>query len=182
MIEPESTWGTTLTNLKPVSNATWAKAFADAVDSLTTAKMELTNIKTVPAQFTFAKAVFETQLKVLKPTKSAQEGANNFANAWATTVQSSIMVVTPGATIGLPPSPANTYSAVTGTLLDPASLAAAKAGLVSDILKVKPDPKNANAFARAFRKAFLALTYTTTGLNSVSPTPAPLIDAADPTI
>jgi hypothetical protein len=182
MIESESVWGNKLTNLNPTKNTTWARAFADAVDSLTTSKMELTNIKTTPAMFTFAKAVFEAQLVVLKPTKSAQEGAKNFANAWATAVQSSLMVVAPGATIGLPPAPANTFSAVSGTLLDPGSLTAAKAGLVADILSVKPDPKNANAFARAFRKAFLALTYTTTGLNSVPPTPAPLVDAADPTI
>jgi len=180
MLGPVSDWESALNSLPKVKDTSWAANLADAVDGLTTGMMELINIKTIPASFTFGKSAFQAALLPLKPVSSATKGANNFADAWEQGVLASMMSVSPGATVGLPATPGNTYSAPPATLVDPPSVATAKAGLVTAITGIPPS-EDANAFAGAFRDAFLALTFTSTGLNSVSPTPGPLIDTSDGT-
>lgn len=177
---PVGDWSSTFNSLPKVGDTSWAANLADAVDGLTTGKLELTNIKTTPASFIFGKAAFEAALLPLQPVDSAMTGAQNFAGAWEQGILASVMSVSSGASVGLPATPANTFSAPPATILDAPSLVLAKAGLVSAIASIVPS-ENADTFAEAFRNAFLALTYTSTGLNSVTPTPATLVDAADPT-
>lgn len=178
---PVSEWTDAFNNLPLVgSGNAWAGNMANAVDGLTSSKLSLTNITGTPAQFTFGTSAFQTALESLSPTTDASQGAQNFADAWETAIQASMMVVSPGASVGAP-SPATTFSIVASTTVDAGSLSSAKSTLVSTLAAIPPSG-DANAFATAFRTAFLGLTYTTNGTNSSSPTPAPLVDANDPVI
>jgi hypothetical protein len=178
MLGSASDWATKFNNLPKVADSSWADNMATAVDDLTTGKLELTNIQTTPASFTFGKPAFKTALMAVTPTTSASAGALNFATAWELGMLGSFMLVTPGASVGVP-TPATIFSIVGGTIVDPPSLIIAKAGLVSAISGLGA-ASNADAFASAFRDAFLALTYTTSGTNSIVPVPTPLVDPLDP--
>lgn len=176
MLDPSSTWSSTFNALPKTADASWAANMADAVDSLTSSKLTISTIKTVPAAFVFGKSAFKSALEVLVPVDSAAQGASNFAGAWEKGLLASTMTVTPGASVGLPATPANIFSAAS-SLVDPPSITSAKAGLVSALTSIVPS-ETADAFAEAFRTAFLALTCSTTGMNSIPPPggPTPLND------
>ena len=54
-LDAESVWQSTLEALPPdTTGLVWAQNLADAIDGLVTGKMEIGNIKTKPAVFTFA--------------------------------------------------------------------------------------------------------------------------------
>lgn len=177
MLDPVATWESTFNALPKVNDTSWAENFAEAVSSLTTGKLEISGIKTIPASFTFNKPIFKAQLLPLLPVDSPVLGANHFADAWATAMLSSTMSVSSGASVGLPATPGNTFASASCTIDPPTT---AKAGLVAAITSIVPTT-TANAFAKAFRDAFLALTCSTTGMNTVTPTPSPLADPLDPT-
>ena len=181
MLDPVSTWSSTFNDLPKVANTSWALNLANAVSSLTTGKLEILTIKTIPSNFVFGIAAFKSALELLTFVDSAVEGANNFANAWEQGLLGSVMTVLPGASVGLPPTPANTYAPTPATLIDAASIAMAKAGLVATITGIAP-AENADAFADAFRTAFLTLTCSTTGMNMVPPPsgPQPLLNPLAP--
>lgn len=181
MLDPVSTWSSTFNDLPKVANTSWALNLANAVSSLTTGKLEILTIKTIPSNFVFGIAAFKSALELLTFVDSAVEGANNFANAWEQGLLGSVMTVLPGASVGLPATPANTYAPTPATLIDAASIAAAKAGLIATITGIAP-AENADAFADAFRTAFLTLTCSTTGMNMVTPPsgPQPLLNLFAP--
>lgn len=95
------------------------------------------------------------------------------ANAWEAAMLASTIVVLPGAFVGSD-SPATKFSVVASAIFDPSSIAAGK----TIVLSLAGAPATANASESLFpvkmRDAFLALTVTVTGTNSVVPTPAPL--------
>lgn len=192
MLEPVSNWESTFNNLPKVSDGSWSQNFADAVDGLTTGKLEISNIKTVPASFVFGKAAFKSALDPLMPVNTAIEGATNFAGAWEAGLLASTMTVSVGASIGIPVPPTNVYGPLSSagspsppsTLIDAPSIAAAKASLVIALTAIPPSA-DANAFASAFRSAFLALTCTTMGFDSTpyappGTVPIPLPNIAAP--
>jgi hypothetical protein len=172
-------WTDKFNNLPKVGDTSWATNMANAVDELTTGLLEISNIKTIPAVFTFGKAAFEAALLPLAPVPLALTGATNFATAWETGINASTMTVSPGASVDLPATPANTYSSVASTLIDVASVTSAKTNLIIAIAGIVP-ADNADAFATAFRNAFLELTCTTSGMNSVTPTPTALVNTSAP--
>jgi len=181
MLDPLSSWTNAFTNLAPAADDSWADNMADAVDGLVTNKLAVTTISP-SATFTFNKAIFAAQLKLATPTDNAVAGCTNFADAWGSAVTASTLVVAPGSYLGAP-TPATTWSVVILSLVDPASIAAAKAALVIALTSATPVANAAlSAFPSAFRTAFATLTASVTGLDS-TPSPAgplPLNVSAQP--
>lgn len=179
-IDPEKTWIDKINFLPPAKSAPiGVKNLTDEVDAATTGKAQLQGI-TGSVQFTFGKAIFYQQLLSITPVPQALPGVTKFVMAWVAAIQASVMLVPAGAIFGSP-SPATIWSAPPVTVLDPPSLVVAQSTLQADLLKQGMNPVNSSGdsdFGPAFRRAFLKLTYTVTGLNSVTPDnggPNPLI-------
>ena len=170
-MDQESDWTKAFADLKPDKTPAWAAAMADAVDARVTGKVELSGLIGKPT-FTFNKAVFAAQLMALKPVPDAVAGMTGFANAWATAMTASTMVVTPGSALGAP-SPATLWSVIFTSLIDASSVQLAKTLLISTLPTI-PLVKDAtqSKFGATFRKAFLMCSASVTGLNTLPPPPA----------
>lgn len=178
-------WKDELANLPKVTDTSWAANFsawyADRLTGITTDPAAL-----VPSGFvfTFAESIFAAQLIALTPTTSALDGIQGFADAWEVALNATTVVVAPGSAVP-PPSPSTTFSAVTTTVIDPASIAAGKAKLI-ELVTAPPvaDPQD-SLFPVKFREATLLLTITVSGLDSTPPGsggPLPLVAANVPLI
>jgi hypothetical protein len=71
-------------------------------------------------------------------------------------------------------TPATTYSIINPVILDPSSLRIAKENLLNSLLTLN-NQNDSKAFLKCFRDSFLMLKYTISGLNSLVPTPTPLL-------
>jgi hypothetical protein len=169
-IAPLATWRSTFANLPLVTDTSWQANIANWVnDNISGAnKLALNGMVGTGLTFTFNKASFQSGLA----------SANNiagFANALSTALTSSLAVVAVGSSI-LPTTPATTFSVVASTIVDPASITAANAKILE--LNSAQAVQNAydSDFPLRFREAILLLKITTSGTNSVAPTPAPLVD------
>ena len=191
MLDPASTWKSEIEGMPKVADDSWHDNFANLVDGLTSSKLFVGNIIGVTT-FTFGKGAFKTALAACAIVSDPIVAGQNFANAWAAGIAASTMSVPTGAAVGAPTpatifGPLNTAGAPAGpptTLIDAPSIAAAKTALGTAI-SIAPPADNALAFATAFRAAFLSLTFTTTGFNSLpfappGSVPAPLVNAAAP--
>lgn len=157
-----------------VSTGVWTTNFSDWTDGRVTSKAVGTLITNAAPPFTFSKSTFKAQLDALAPTASEATGASNFASAWETAVLASTFITLPGDFTGAA-TPATTWSVVTTSLIDVASITAAKAQLITDLTNAaKVADVNNSDFPQAFRDAFLNLTVSVTGINSVVPVPSPL--------
>lgn len=175
-VDPLATWRSTLAALPKVADTSWAANFAawvaGRVATITTNPTNLT--LSAPLVFVFNQALFASQLISLTPTGDALSGITGFADAWKaaidTTVFPATLNVAPGAFVP-PTTPATTFSTVTSVLLDPASVAAAKAKIIELATAAPVADVNDSEFPVKFREAFLLLTITVAGLDS-TPTPA----------
>ena len=167
-------WRTAFGAMPLVADTSWKGHLADVVDGLVTSLLSspgLLNPGGQPAAvFSFAKSTFEGALSNALPA--------TLQSALAAALSSSSIVVPVGSYIGSPGNPATTFSAVSSAALDPPAVSASSAKLL-ELLNQTPvsDPDLAPGPV-TFREAFLLLTMTTTGTNSVTPTPGPLTDAA----
>lgn len=154
---------------------------ASAIASLVNNLVTLTTV-TGATQFTFQQAIFAAQLASIPPGPVAAVQAQLFANAWASAVQASILVVAPGAYFGAP-APPTLFSVVAATIIDPPSVIAASSFLALQLAAAAPVAVGIqNTYGSAIHDAFLKLTATVTGINSVSPPagPQPLIVPLSP--
>lgn len=176
-IDAESTWIETVNNLPTVKSAPESiKALVDAVDTCVTGKAELTGIIGT-VSYTFQKAIFLAGLSSLGPAPVTATGVAQFVQAWQSAAAASVMIVPPGSSFGSP-SPATTFSVVVTTLLDPPSLLAACSALQTELLAAGAAPVSSYKDSKvgpALYKAFKLLSYTVTGINSIAPTPTPLV-------
>jgi len=176
-VDALATWQSTFAALPKVADNSWAAPFAQWANDRVTSKMSLPGITGAGLTFTFNKATFESELITLTETADKEAGITAFADAWKTAILVSVAAVAAGSSIGSP-SPATTWSSVSSTVITPASITAGRA----KIIELKDAPLVGDAleseFPIKFREAFLLLRITTTGLNSVSPTPGPLVDTA----
>lgn len=178
MIDPLSTWQSTLAALPKVADTSWALNFADWYSNrIVNIQPNQTILNTSTGfVFTFSTATFAAQLITLGPTFNQAAGIAGFANAWATAIALTIfpatLNVSAGAFIGTS-TPPTLFSAVTAVVLDPASIVAAVAK-INELATAPPvsDP-TMSQFSEKFRDATLLLTITVTGLNSVPPPPGP---------
>ena len=175
-IPPAIIFQAKIAGLAPTPGPDWAFNMASAVASLVNNMVMLTTV-TGATQFTFQQAIFAAQLASIAPGPVAAVQAQLFAQAWASAVQASILVVAPGAFMGAP-APPTLFSVVATSLIDPPSIVAAQSALAVKLAAAAPVPVGIqNAYGTAIHDAFLLLTATVTGINSVSPPvgPQPLI-------
>lgn len=177
MIDDLNTWKTTLAALPQVGDSSWAENFAAWVDARVSGKMSLVGIGGTGFSFTFGKAAFKSALLALVPTGDQAGAILSFANGWAAGIAGSIYATAPGTFIA-PSTPATLWSVVNSTIIDAPSIIVGQAK-INELASAPPVSNPADSlFPVKFREAFLALTVTTDGLNSVTPTPGPLLDPA----
>ncbi len=169
---PEQDWIDAFAGMPVVADASWKGNLANVIDSLVTNKLSSPGLLGPTGQpaavFTFGKAAFQGALGTPDPA--------GLASALAAGLAASTAVVAPGSYIGTD-TPATKFSVVASSLIDPASQSAAAAKIASDVGgKPAVDDPNDSQVPGVFRAAFLLLKLTTSGTNSVAPTPAPLTD------
>ena len=178
-IDDLTIWKTTLAALPKVGDSSWAANFALWVDERVTAKMSLPGIGGPGFTFTFNKSVFQSALESLAPAGDQATAIAAFADAWESATTASVAITLVGSYIE-PATPATTWSIVASTVIDPPSIVIGKAKINELATAPAVSDPNDSEFPVKFREAFLSLTITTTGTNSVSPPagPNPLTDAA----
>jgi hypothetical protein len=149
-------------------------AFAAYVDQRVTGKLGLSPMITGSQSFTFALPAFVSPLLPLVPTIDPVSGKTALANAWQASALASVMFVGPGAYVGAP-TPATTFSLPPAVIVNPASVVAAYASLLSGLLATKPSEKS--EIPKLLHDAFASLSYVVTGINSL-PIPTPLVVTA----
>jgi hypothetical protein len=119
--------------------------------------------------FTWAKSVFEAALST--GTKE------NLAAAWESAALGSSMAIPALSYIGSL-TPTSQWSVVASVVVDPASVAAGKAKILSDLATIQNvSLANQSTFPVTLRAAFLLLTVTITGTDNNTGSNAPLTDA-----
>jgi hypothetical protein len=156
------------------------KNLADFVDQRVTRKLETSSqvVQWTPAPtFTWQKATFESTLRILCkiPSVLPLTPAIQMATAWKTATLISTFMIQPQAKMN-PPAPATTGIAATaGAVIDPASVELAYVYLVAQLGSVVPVSNQKGAvFPRAFRQAFLMVTYTISGIDTTPPPAGPI--------
>lgn len=173
MIDSLATFESTFNALEPTNDKdAGIDAFADWLDARVTGKMSLPGITGPGLTYTFDKTTFATQLKTLSKNNDKNASVDSLASFWKASLGTALVAA--GSSVGTP-SPATTWSVVNTTVIDVASQAAGE----NKVKELKTaDDTGDSPMPRIIREAFLLLTITTSGLNSVSPTPGPLVDAA----
>ena len=170
-----SSWKDAFAALTPTDHPTaWADELADWVDSHISAKLVLDPgvVSGDPIVYTWDAQTFADTLKTASPG-SDPNAITVIADAWELATLSGIMAVPSGASLGAP-TPATTWSAPPLTVVDPASVVAAKTVMTADLLAMPPTADiDEVALPEILRTAFLGLTFTLTGLNSVPPPTGP---------
>ncbi len=180
-LESLSVWQSTFkTDIPPTDGPEWPDSFTDwyaaRFDSPNLSLPGLT-IAAPPLPVVFGKAAFKSIFSTLTAGLSQSAAMNIVANAWEAGLLASTVQVKVGDSIGAP-SPATTWSSVSSSIFDAPSIALGKAKILELIGSPNvADAKDAQMPVK-FREATLLLTVTTTGLNSVTPTPGPLVDPA----
>jgi len=184
MIDPMATWLAEFQNIPPDTTGDLApKNIANFVDLRVTGKLDLDNsIAKVspPPQFTWQKAIFQAQFALLSkiPAPDTITPALKLAQAWQTATLSSTLIISAGATIAPPPPATNGQALTAVAVIDPATLALAVQGLISDLSSASPTPVQANSvLPKALYKAFTSITFTITGIDTKVPplVPAPIL-------
>jgi len=174
-VDPLITWQTTFAALPQVADNSYAANIAEWYG------LRVAGIESNPAQFTtvgfafsFAESVFATQLLNLGPTVNNVEAINDLADAWQTAINASTISVSSGS-CAPPCDPDNTFSVVSSTSLDAASVTAGRTKIL-DLLTATPVINALDSeFPEVLRSAILLLTFTVDGLDSDPDGPKPLI-------
>lgn len=177
-----SVWQDTLALLPKVGDNSWALNFANWVAGrvllIEPDPLKVLLASPAPAGFVFVfnSATFAAELLNLAPSSDATAGMKGFADAWASTIKTLVYPATlnmlPGAS-GLPTTPATTFSLISAVAIDPASIEAGKAKILELANAPAVENPKDSQFPVKFREAFLQLKINVTGVNSVTPTPAP---------
>lgn len=178
MIDPLGTWQSTFLGVESAAD------FANWIDERVTGKAELTGIiAATPANvFVWDKATFQSGLEAMPLSTSQSAAMATLAGVWESSINGTVVTIAPGDSLGAP-TPATIWSVVTTSVLDPASITAAKAALQAALISAAAVDDKANSdLPQAFRDAFLLLTATVTGLDStpIPVGPLPLIAANAP--
>jgi hypothetical protein len=181
-IEPLQVWKDEFEKLPKVKDPSWAQTMANwYADMIAGIEPDPTILNSPGFTFTYNPAIFAAAMVSIPPSVDPVSGVALIATAWESSMVAAIALALPG-TILLPPSPATTFSVVTSTLIDPPSILAAKATLLGLATAPKTNKGNDSQYPVKLREATLQLTITISGMNSVVPTPAPLVAASIPLI
>lgn len=162
----------------PTAISTLADYVAARVDS----KLALAAPVNVPISYTFGKAAFVGSLTSnLSIVPSLATAASTIATAWESGVNAATVVATSSGSID-PATAATTWSSPPTVTILPSSVSSAKGTLSGALANMDLVGRfDESSFAEALRDAFLALQFTVSGQNSVSPPagPNPLSTVAD---
>ena len=165
-------WQTAWATVPNVADTSWKANLANKVDSLVTNLLTTNGLFKAPATpaltFTFAKSTFQSALTDNKPA--------TLANAFEAAILASTYVVPINSFIETD-TPATKFSVVESCEVDPASVSLAKAKFLEIVGLTPGSAANQSQFPVKLREAFLLLTVTTTGTDSVISAPSPLTDA-----
>jgi len=176
MIAPVSTWQAQFYALPPVpTDGAACQQRALAVTALL-AGIQIGLPFSGTALFTFATGVFASGMEGVPISPSPIAMAIQYSLAFQAACTASVWLVT-GGYLGVP-TPPTTFSAPPVAVFAPTSVAAATAQLQSALAVLKAPtvigPQELE-MPKAFQAAFASLQVMLTGLNSVPPTPQPLI-------
>ena len=168
-ISPLQTWRDQYELLELVSDDSWKQNLADYLGDLLDNAFTLSTYTPAPI-FTFDRTTFASLLD-----SGVDQGIASLKAAFQSAIQSSTMFVSVGSYIGSS-TPATTYSVVASVVPDPPSILAGQNKIQElEFAQATSDPQ-LSEFPEKLRDAFLLVTYTVTGTNSVAPTPSPLTD------
>ena len=176
MIPPVLTWQTQFYNLPPVpTDAAACQQRAAAVTSLI-AGLALGSPFTGSALFTFNTQVFASGMQGVPIAPSPAVMAIQYSQAFLAACNASVWLVAGGyLAVSAPPS---LFSAPPVASFSPASVAAAAATLQAALSVLKAPtqigPQELD-MPKAFQAAFSSLQVMLSGLNSIVPTPTPLV-------
>lgn len=172
MIGDLATWRTSYSALPQVGDDSWkanlANYLGDELDGLLNLQTYVTG-GGFPV-FTFDRATFQSNL-----TDGVGTGVAGMQAAFTAAIATSTWVIAIGTKFGVG-TPAETFSTPGVAVPDPAGISAG-AAKIGELASAAPtsDPDESE-FPLKLREAFLLLTYTVTGTNSVAPTPGPISD------
>lgn len=178
-LEPLSTWKSEFALLPKVADSSWKSNLGDYIEARVNSLLDLSTYST-GVSFTFDKTTFEAALAGVDALTGdgVDAMATGFGNALATG-----LVVSAGASFS-PYTPQTTFSSVTSSTFDAASITAGE-NKIKELNSATPvDSVNDSLFPLKLREAFLLLTATVIGLDSTPmPTgPLPLTDTARGTV
>jgi hypothetical protein len=178
MINPLSTWKSTLKDLPKVGDPSWSFTFANwYAQRITTIAPDPSMLTAVGFIFLFPLPIFAGALVSIPPSSDATVAIKGFADAWETAIKTIVypagLFLGPGTVFGAP-TPATTFSSVSSVIINPASIILGKAKIM-ELASVAPTKDGESPFPQKFRDATLQLKIDITGINSVVPTPAPLL-------
>jgi len=166
-------WQNEYADIPLVSDDSWKQTLADYLGGLLDNLLTLQTYSPAPI-FTFGKAAFVTGLAGADPSTPGS-GVAALQTAFSAGVLASTMIATPPVSF-TPVTPATTFSVVVSTLPDAPSIAAGQAKIAELSSAAETSDPLLSDFPVILREAFLLLTYTVIGTNSVAPTPGPLTD------
>lgn len=165
-IGSETDWKNAYAALPLVSTSAWKTNLADYLGDLLDGLLVLTTYS--QSDFTFGRAAFAAGLTDTNGVAGLQTAFNNG-------VLASTFSIPIGTTFG-GGTPAETFSTIGTAVPDAPSIASGQAILATLVNAPQTSDPLQSEFPVKLRNAFLALTYTVTGTNSVSPTPGPIND------
>jgi len=168
-IDSLSVWKSEFTLLPKVIDDSWKQNLADYISDRITSKM---NLRTYSPQvgFTFDKASLISALASVTPELG--NGVEQLATGFVDGVTGGLTVA-PGASFS-PGTPTETFSAVTSSLFDTASLSVAENKILELESATPVIDVNDSVFPEKLRDACLLLTATVIGLDSTPPVAGPL--------
>jgi hypothetical protein len=176
-IEALSVWKDEWENLPKVADDTWKQNLADYISARLDGLLWFQTYEPAPGHFDFGflQAPFISALAGVDFSNPI--GIQQIAAGMAAAITASTDLVAVGSSIGPAGNPATTYSAVTSTVFDSASITL----MQNKILTIDPTPVASaqdSDFPVKLREGVLLLTATISGTNSVAPTPSALTDPA----
>jgi hypothetical protein len=166
-------------SLPPTAGAGWPDSFTNWYAArFDTPKLSLPGLtpSVSPLPVVFGKSAFKAIFSTLAPGLSQSAAMAKVADAWEAGLLAATVTVAPGSFVGSP-SPPTTWSVVASSVFTPASIALGKAKILELVGAANvADAANSQTPVK-FREATLLLKVTTSGTNSVTPTPGPFVDA-----
>lgn len=167
------TWKTEWANLPKVNDDSWKSNLADYLEARTLDLKIQSYTPDSNISFIFNKSVFLSNLTGID--SGIGNGAIVIGTAFKSAIDVSTIAVTAPISIG-PASPTTTFSVVTASTFDPAASALASLK-IAELANAEPVEDAIDSdYPVKIRDAVLLLTVSVGGLNSVSPTPGPLVD------
>lgn len=162
-----------VSQVTPVDNAaTAANNLANWINALVSGQLSPNPATLSSGTFTWNPAPFIATIASAAPSDSPSASAV-IADAWEGAINASVLLVLPGAFVGVS-SPATMFSVVSSVSVLPPTVAAAKAAMIASLASA-PGVLDASQsqFPDIIRTAFLSISYSVSGMNTLPPPSGP---------